>query len=418
MKMANTIVFRNGCLCDPAAHSEMCADLFVVDGKIAAIGDAPAGFHAEEEIECSDCLVVPGFIDLSTALRGSIQAELSAAVKGGFTQICVPPNSRLMLDTPSVAEGLHRQADRIGKAKVLPIGALTQGLAGKQLSEMAALKEAGCVALSQAYHPIANTKLLYRALQYAASNHLLVIHSPIDSAWQDKQYVHGGKENLILGLPAMPVCAEVSEISRVIALLPETGARVHFSRLSSGRAVELIADAKAEGLAVSADVGIHHLWFTEAMHRHFEGYAMQPPLRSETDRRMLRQGVIDGTIDAICSAHEPHEADALLAPFLQRPSGMSALELVWPLLVMLHHELNLSWSQCLSPLTIAPARILGLNRGTLSVGKCADLSILSSTAKWDVRANTLASHGKNTPFLGQQLSGQVMATYVHGHRVY
>ncbi|MCD6046066.1 MAG: dihydroorotase, partial [Gammaproteobacteria bacterium] len=247
---------------------------------------------------------------------------------------------------------------------------------------------------------------------------LLVMHCPVDPAWQDKNYVHAGLENLTLGLPAMPVCAEVSEIARVIALLSETGARVHFSRLSSARAVELIADAKARGLAVSADVAIHHLWFTEAMHRHFEGYAMQPPLRSAADRDALRLGVIDGTIDAICSAHTPHEADALLVPFSETPPGLSALELVWPVLVKLHHELNLSWCQCLGLVTAAPARILGLHHSALAVGTSADLTILSPTAEWEVSADTLVSRGKNTPFLGDKLSGQVLATYLQGRRVY
>lgn len=416
--MANRIVFRNGCLINPEEHSETIVDVFIADGKIVALDDAPADFQAQEEIDCHDCLIVPGFIDLSTTLHGSIHSELSAAVKGGFTQLCVTPDSEPLLDTPSVAESLYRQAQRVAKAAVLPIGALTQGLAGKQLSEMVALKEAGCIAVSQAYHPIFNTQLLYRALQYAATCNLLVIHCPVDPAWQDKSYVHAGLENLTLGLPAMPVCAEVSEIARVIALLPETGARVHFSRVSSARAVELIADAKARGLAVSADVALHHLWFTETMHRHFQGYAMQPPLRSAADREALRLGVIDGTIDAICSAHTPHEADALLVPFSETPPGLSALELVWPVLVKLHRELNLSWCQCLGLVTTAPARILGLQLDTLAVGTSADLTILSPTAEWEVSADTLVSRGKNTPFLGHTLSGQVLATYLHGRRVY
>lgn len=423
--MANTILFRNGCLIDPATHSETIADLWVADGKIVAIDDRPEGFEAVEEIDCSDCLIAPGFIDLYTALRepgyshkGSLQSELSAAVKGGFTQVCVPPDSDPVLDTRSVAEWLHDQAHHLAKAQVLPIGALTQNLAGVQLAEMAALKEAGCIAVSQAYHPIFNTQLLYRALQYAATQNLLVIHYPIDPWWQDKTYVHAGKENLTLGLAGMPVCAEVSEIARVLALLPETGARVHFSRLSSARAVELIADAKARGLAVSADVAIHHLFLTETAHHHFAGYRMQPPLRSEADREALRQGVVSGTIDAICSAHEPHEADALLAPLARTPAGVSAIELVWPLLVQLHSELDLSWCQCLNLVTSAPARILGLNHGHLAVGKNADLTLLSPTHSWKVDADTLVSQGKNTPFLGQEVMGQAMATYVQGRVVY
>lgn len=412
------IVFRNGCVINPETQSEAIADVFVADGKIVALDNAPADFQAQEEVDCQDCLVVPGFIDLSTKLQGSIQSELSAAVKGGFTQVCVSPDSDPLLDTHSAIESLRCQAQRVAKAAVLPVGALTQSLAGTQLAEMAALKEAGCVALSQAYHPICNTKLLYRALQYAANNNLLVIHCPIDPAWQDKSYVHAGKENLALGLAAMPVCAEVSEIARILALLPETGARVHFSRLSSARAVELIADAKARGLAVSADVALHHLWFTESLHRHFDGYAMQPPLRSEADRSALRLGVMNGTIDAICSAHTPHEADAMLVPFSEMPPGVSALELVWPVLVKLHCELNLSWCQCVSLVTAAPARILGLHHGALSVGKSADLTILSPTTQWNVRADTLVSRGKNTPFLGHEVQGAVVATYVQGHKVY
>lgn len=423
--MANTILFRNGCLINPATHNETIADLFVADGKIVAIDDKPEGFQAAEEIDCRDCLIAPGFIDLYTAVRepgyshkGSMRSELSAAVKGGFTQVCTPPDSDPVVDTRSVAEWLSSQSQRLAKAQVLPVGALTQGLAGQQLSEMAALKEAGCVAVSQAYYPIFNTQLLYRALQYAATQDLLFIHYPIDPWWQQKAYVHAGKENLTLGLPGMPVCAEVSEIARVLALLPETGARVHFSRLSSARAVELIADAKAHGLAVTADVAIHHLFFTETLHRNFAGYRMQPPLRSEADRDALRQAVVSGTIDAICSAHEPHEADALLTPLACTPAGVSAIELMWPLLVQLHSELNLSWCQCLNLVTSAPARILRLNRGHLAVGKQADLTLLSPTEAWKVRADTLVSQGKNTPFLGQEVNGEVMATYVQGRAVY
>ncbi|MCD6045196.1 MAG: dihydroorotase, partial [Gammaproteobacteria bacterium] len=200
--MANRIALRNGCLINPEAHSETIVDVFIADGKIVALGDAPANFQAQEEIDCHDCLIVPGFIDLSTTLQGPIYSELSAAVKGGFTRLCVSPDSEPLLDTPSVAESLYRQAQRVAEAEVLPIGALTQGLAGKQLSEMAALKEAGCIAVSQAYRPISNTQLLHRALQYAATYNLLVMHCPVDPAWQDKNYVHAGLENLTLGLPA------------------------------------------------------------------------------------------------------------------------------------------------------------------------------------------------------------------------
>jgi dihydroorotase len=416
--MSNKIVLRNGCIINPETNSETIADVFIADGTIVAFDNAPTDFQAAEEIDCHDCLIAPGFIDLSATVQGSLHSELFAAVKGGFTRMCVSPDSDPLLDTQSAVESLTSQAQRAAKAEVLAIGALTQGLAGKQLAEMAVLKEAGCVAVGQAYHPIFNTKLLYRALQYAANTNLLVIHCPVDPWWQDKSYVHAGKENLTLGLAAMPVCAEVSEIAKIIALLPETGARVHFSRLSSARAVELIADAKARGLAVSADVALHHLWFTETMHRHFEGYAIQPPLRSEADRAALRNGVMDGTIDAVCSAHTPYEADALLVPFSETPPGLSALELVWPVLVKLHRELNLSWCQCLNLVTAAPARILGLSQGALSVGKSAELTILSPTAEWDVSADTLVSRGKNTPFLGHKVQGLVLATYVHGRRVY
>lgn len=423
--MMNRMVFRNGCLIDPATQSESIADLFVAEGKIVGIDEKPADFQQAEEIDCQDCLIAPGFIDLHTAVRepgyshkGTLHSELSAAVKGGFTQVCLPPDSDPVLDTPSVAEWLHHQAQRLAKAQVLPIGALTHNLAGLQLSEMAALKEAGCVALSQTYFPMANTQLLFSALQYAATQDLLVIHYPIDAAWQQKAYVHAGKENLHLGLAGMPIAAEVAEITRVLALLPETGARVHFARVSSSRGVELIADAKARGFAVTADVSIHHLFFTESVYRDFEGYWLQPPLRSEADKEALRQGVVNGTLDAISSAHEPQDADSLLAPLVRTPAGMSAIELVWPLLVQLHRELNLSWCQSLNAITEGPARILGLNRGRLRVGQVADLTVLSPTAKWQVCSETLVSHGKNTPLLGQTVTGQVKATYVRGVKVY
>ena len=380
------ILFRQGCLIDPNSNSETIADLYVADGKIIALEEKPDGFHADTEVDCHGQLIAPGFIDLYTALRepgyshkGNVASELTAAVKGGFTHVCVPPDSDPILDTPSVAEWLHSQSHRIAKAQVLPMGALTQGLAGTQLSEMAALKEIGCIAVSQAYHPLFDTQVLYRALQYAATYDLLVIYYPIDSGWQQKNYVHAGVENLKLGLPAMPVAAEVSEIMRILAWLPETGARVHFSRLSSARSVELIAKAKQQGLAVTADVDIHHLLFTENMYRDFQGYLMRTPLRSEEDRAALRQGVQQKVIDAVCSAHEPHEADAFLAPLIQRPAGVSALEFVWPMLVKLHQQMEVSWCQLIYPVTTAPARILNLNRGKLAVGQTADLTILSPT---------------------------------------
>lgn len=415
------ILVRNGRLLDGANGVDRVGTLAIAYGEILTAGETPADFTPDLEIDATDRIVAPGLVDLAARLRepghehkATIASESEAAVAAGITTLCCLPDTQPVIDTPAVVELIRRRALAADRGRVLPVGALTRGLAGEQLSEMAALKQAGCVAVMDVV-PLANSQILRRALEYASTWGLLVCLTPEDPWLAEGGCAHEGAVATRLGLPGIPASAESAALARDLALVETTGARTHFCRLSTARGVEKIRRAKAEGLPVTADVAAHQLFLTEA---DVEGFRtechVRPPLRSEEDRQALREAVADGTIDAICSDHQPHEADAKLAPFCATEPGLSALETLLPLTLRLAEEGLLPLAEALQRVTAAPARILGSVYGTLEPGSPADVVIIDPAACWTLSDETLRSRGRNTPFLDTPFTGRATHVIVDG----
>lgn len=424
--MVTKLHIHGGHLLDPANGIDSHCDLYIEDGRIAAIGKAPDGFVADQHIDASGKLVCPGLVDLQARLRepgekhkGSIASESMAAAASGITTLCFPPDTRPVIDNPAVAEQIRQRAAACGKTRVLPIGALTQGLEGEQLANMQALQKAGCIVMGNARHPVVNTLVQRRALEYAATLGLTVFIHAEDPWLAADGCVHEGPMSTRLGLPGIPECAEVVAVGRDLMLIEQTGVSAHFCQLSSARAVEMIAQAKARGLKVSADVSAHQLFLTELDISDFNSLChVRPPLRSQRDRDSLRQAVADGVIDAICSDHQPHDRDAKLAPFPATEPGISALETLLPLTLRLVEEGFLSLPRAIAALSTEPARILGLSSGQLGIGATADLCLIDLHSPWTVDEQNLLSAGKNTPFGGWELRGQVSHTLLGGEIVF
>ncbi len=416
----------NGRLIDPANGIDGDFDLHIADGVIAAVGGPPAGFEADRTLNASGQIVCPGLVDLSARLRepgaehkANIASETMAAAKGGVTTVCCPPDTQPTIDTPAVAQLIAQIAGRIGCARVVPAGALTQGLMGEQISEMAALKQAGCAVMSQAGRPIANTQIQRRALEYATTFQLTVFLRPEDPYLRDHGCAHEGAVSTRLGLPGIPAAAETVALAKDLALAEQTGARVHFRGLSCGRSVAMLVEAQGRGVKASADVSAHQLVLTEAAVDGFDANChVTPPLRTAEDRAALRAAVARGDIAAICSDHQPHEEDAKLAPFPATEPGISALETLLPLTLGLAAEGVISLSTAIERLTVGPAQILGLPLGRLDAGRAADVCVFDPEAPWLVSASTLASLGHNTPFLGHRLQGRVSWTLLAGRVVF
>ncbi|WP_137885925.1 dihydroorotase [Pseudomonas sp. 2FE] len=419
------IVILGARVIDPASGLDQLSDLYLQDGKIAAIGQAPAGFVAEQSIDAQGLVAAPGLVDLSVALRepgysrkGSIASETLAAAAGGITSLCCPPLTRPILDTPAVAELILDRARAAGHTKVFPIGALSKGLAGEQLAELVALRDAGCVAFGNGLDSFKNNRTLRRALEYAATFDLCVVFHSQDHDLAEGGLAHEGATASFLGLPGIPESAETVALARDLLLVEQTGVRAHFSQLTSARGAQLIAEAQARGLPVTADVALYQLILTDEALIDFSSlYHVQPPLRTGADRDGLRAAVRSGVIQAIASHHQPHEADAKLAPFGATEPGISSVELLLPLALSLVQDGLLDLPTLLARLSIGPAQALRLPAGRLAVGQPADLVL------FDPQASTLAgetwySKGENCPFIGHCLPGSVRYTLVDGHISY
>lgn len=417
-------VISGGRVIDPAHDVDRITDVWIADGRIAALGEAPVGFPQHERIEADGRVVCPGLVDLCARLRepgathkGTIASESRAAAAGGVTTLCCPPDTKPAIDSPATVELIRQRAAAAGWAHVRPIGALTQGLAGGYLAPMRALGAAGCVALSQADHTVHDTQVLRSALDYAATHDLPVLLSPADP-WIADGCAAAGPLATRLGLAGVPVAAETTELARILALVADTGARVHVGRLSSAAAVELLARAHADGLPVSADVAAHQLHLTAAAVRGLDTRAhVRPPLREAADRDALRAAVASGIIGAICSDHQPHEPDAKCAPFASSAPGISALETLLPLALALADDRECALPTALARVTAGPAGILGLDAGTLAVGAPADICVFDPAAGWTLDGSAMASRGHNTPFDGAALRGRVERVLLAGVEV-
>jgi len=420
------LLIRNARIIDPASGRDAAGDLLLAEGKIAALDAAAKTAAADRVLDARGLALAPGLIDLSARLRepgfeykATLESEMDAAVAGGVTSLACPPDTDPPLDEPGLVDMLRRRAKVLSRARVYPVGALTVKLAGEALTEMAELSEAGCVAFSQANAAIADTQVLWRALQYAASFGFPVWLRAED-LWLAKGGVaHDGEVATRLGLPGIPPFAETVALGTILELVRATGARAHVCRLSSAAAVEMMRRAKAEGLPVSCDVGVHHLHLSDIDLGDFDShFRLEPPLRSRRDREALAAGLADGTIDCACSDHTPVDEDQKNLPFGEAESGASGLELLLPLILKWGEERRLPLAKSLARVTSDAARILGVAAGRIETGAPGDLVLFDPQAPWRVTREALKSQGKNSPFLGYEVVGRVRATVVAGNLVY
>jgi dihydroorotase len=416
------IHIKNGRLIDPKNKIDAQQDVFIVDKCIAAIGVAPQGFVAAQTIDASGLIVMPGLVDVAARLRepgyeykATLESEMEAAMAGGVTSLSCPPDTDPPLDEPGLVEMLKHRARLLNKARVFPVGALTYGLKGAELTEMVELTEAGCKAFSQADTSLTDTRVLMRAMQYAATFDYRVWLRPQDAYLAKDGVAHDGEVATRLGLPAIPVVAETIALSTMLKLARETGVKLHICRISSGEGVEMVRTAKRKGLAVTCDVSMNHVHLSEMDIGFFDANChLMPPLRSLRDKAALRAGLLDGTIDAICSNHSPVDEDAKQLPFAEAEAGATGMELLLPLVLKWAEQDSVPLLEALARVTNNPAQLLGVKTGHLSVGAHADICIFDPNATWKIEAAALKSQGKNTPFNGYTMQGRVCHTIVEG----
>ncbi len=421
------IVVQNGTVIDPANGLEEALDLLIEAGVIREWG--PPGSFASVEakrIGASGCIVAPGLIDMHVHLREpgheykeTVLTGTQAAVAGGFTAVACMANTSPVNDNGAVTRFIIEQARRAELARVFPIGALSKGLGGEELAEIGEMIDAGAVAISDDGRPVMDTNLMRRALEYC-----LMFDVPISVHEEDLHLSSGGSMNegptsVRLGIRGVPSVAEEVMVARDIALARLTRGRVHIAHISTRRAVDLVRQAKAEGVGVTAEVAPHHFTLTEEAVEGYETNAkMSPPLRLADDVTAMKEGLRDGTIDAIATDHAPHHRDEKEVEFDQAAHGVTGLETALSLTLNLVRDGVVSLSEAIRKFTINPARILGLPYGTLSVGRSADLTIFAPQESWRLVPPTSRSRSQNTPFAGWDLTGKVRLTMVDGRVVY
>jgi dihydroorotase len=420
------IEIRGARVVDPASGRDEPASLWIADGLLAAIGAAPAGFRADETIEANGLVACPGLVDLSARLRepgleykATLESEMAAAAAGGVTTLACPPDTDPPLDEPGLVEMLTRRASGVHGTRVHPLGALTTGLKGERLAEMVELAEAGCIGFFQGNAPLPDNATLLEAMRYAATFGFTVWLRPQDPALARGGVAHEGEVATRLGLAPIPAIAETIAVRTILELMEATGARVHLARLSTGAAIDLVAQAKARNAPLTCDVSIHHLHLCDRDIAGFDARAnLAPPLRDPSDRERLRRALAEGIIDAACSDHTPVDEDAKLVPFGEAEPGATGLELLLPLALQWGRECNLDLVRTLSVVTTRPAEVLGVAAGALAVGAPADVCLFDPAREWIVKPQALASQGKNTPYLGRPLVGRVVRTLVGGRTVH
>ena len=425
------ILIRNGRVIDPASGRDHVTDVAIASGRIVSIG--PAGeFNADRVIDATGLVVAPGLVDLAARLRepgqeheGMLESELAAAAAGGVTSLVCPPDTDPVLDEPGLVEMLKFRARKLSRCRVFPLGALTRGLQGQALTEMAELTEAGCVGFSQADLAVTDSLVLLRALQYAATFGYTVWLRPLD-AWLGKGMAASGAVATRLGLSGVPVVAETVALHKLFELVRVTKARVHLCRLSSAAGVALLRAAKAEGLPVTGDVNINSLHLTDVDIGYFNpDMRLVPPLRQGADRTALRDALADGTLDALVSDHNPVADDMKNLPFGEAEPGATGLELLLSLALRWGADSGLPLTQTLARVTHGPVAVMGdalgslaSSAGRLVEGGVADVCIFDPADEWTVSPAVLASQGKHTPFsfasTGMALPGRVRATLVAG----
>lgn len=420
------IKISQGRVIDPANQLDAITDVYIQDKKIVGIDSPPNGFSADKIIDATDKIVCPGLIDTNARLRepgsehkADLGTESKAAVKNGITTLCCPPDTNPVMDTPAVATMIFRRAQRIGKARILPIGAATKQLEGKQLSNMHSLMETHCIALSNANTPYKNALIARRVMDYARTFDFPLILRPMDTSLADDGCAHDGKVATMLGLSGIPEVAETVALAQYLALISETDCRCHFEGISSAKSVYMLEKSMKEGLPITASVPIHQLHLSEIDVDGFNANChVYPPLRTDQDKNTLRQAVNTGTISVICSDHQPHEPDAKQNPFPATEPGMSGLDTLLSLTLKLVHDKAISMNTAISCLTAGPAAAFNLPFGNLSIGNTADLCIFDPNHYQELKEEDIISQGKNSAFIGWDLPGLVTHTLCKGKIVH
>ena len=427
------LLIKGGRVIDPSRRIDKISDLLIEDGRIKSIADSlpgSAGILPPSDAEVFDArglIVAPGFIDLHVHLREpgeeykeTIASGSAAAVAGGFTSICAMPNTKPVNDSASVTRFIIDKAREAGLARVYPVGAITRESKGEELSEMAEMKDAGAVGVSDDGRPVMDSQVMRHAMEYAGDHGLIVIDHCQDLNLAASGVINEGRYSTLLGLKGMSATAEESHVARDIMLAALTGARVHIAHISTAGSVEMVRRAKRQGLAVTCEVTPHHLALTDAAVVGFDtNTKMSPPLRSEEDRAALIEAARDGTIDAIATDHAPHHSDEKMFEYDRAPFGVVGLETALGVaLTVLHHSSAVPLARIVEMLTTGPALAFSLPGGTLAEGSPADITVFDPEGEWTVEAQRFKSKSRNTPFAGWRLRGSVAATFAGGRAVF
>jgi dihydroorotase len=420
------LVIRHGRVIDPASGVDAVLDVLVEDGIIRRIAPDIATDVGAREIDAAACVVAPGMIDMHVHLREpgheykeTIKTGAQAAAAGGITAVACMANTCPVNDNASVTNYIVERARRDACVHVFPVGAVTLGLQGEHLTEIGDLKQAGCVAVSDDGKTIPSARMMRLGLEYARNFDLPLIAHCQDPQLADGGAMHEGSVSTLLGLPGIPSAAEDVIVARDIALAEWSGCPVHIAHVSTAGAVRIIREAKARGVAVTAETAPHYFCLTHAAVAGFDtSTKMYPPLRTAEDVRAVRDGLRDGTIDAIASDHAPHSSLEKNVEFDRAAFGIVGLETLLPLSLSLVHEGVLTLAQLVDKLTSAPARILRLAKGALREGADADITVFDISHAWTVDRNAFKSKSRNTPFHGWSVRGRCRYTLVQGQVVF
>ncbi len=417
------LCIRGGRIVDPATGRDETADLWIADGRIEGVGRFSG--RARRELDAAGCIVAPGFVDMHVHLREpgqewkeDIRTGSRAAVAGGVTTICCMPNTDPVLDEASVVRAVVRRGREVGLCDVRPIGAITRGLEGRRLTEMRELARAGCVAFSDDGRPVADAGVMRRAMEYAASFGYLLVQHAEDPSLSLGAGVNEGWVSTRLGVAGAPTEAESVMVARDALLVRRTGCRYHVAHVSAADSVAIVREARRRGLPVSAEAAPHHFALTDEAVLGFDANAkMNPPLRSEADRRAVVEGLADGTIEVIATDHAPHHEDEKRTGLECAAFGIIGLQTLLPVSLELVRDGALSLSEMLAKITCNPARLLGLDAGTLAPGARADVCVFDPEARWTLTEEAIESRSRNSPWLGRELQGRVVWTVFAGRVV-
>jgi len=418
----NTLCIRNGRVIDPAQGIDQICDVWIRGENVLGVGPHPST-QADRTLDATGKIVCPGLIDMHVHLREpgreedeTISTGTAAALAGGVTSVACMPNTEPALDSQAAAEFVYLQAKRAGNANVFPIGAITKGRHGKELAEIGGLVEGGAVAFTDDDVPVVSAEIMRRALEYCRMFDRPVLSHAEDLELTRGGIMHEGRESMRLGLRGMPAAAEEVMIHRDIELAQLTGGMLHLLHVSTAGSVELIRRAKKKGLRVTAETCPQYFFLTDkCLHSFDSNYKLNPPLRTEDDVRALIAGLQDGTLDVLASDHAPHAPEKKLRELDQAPFGMVGLETLLPVsITALIEPGHLTWPQLIEKLTLRPAQILGIDRGTFKSGADADVTVIDPAAQWTIDSTTFASKSRNSPFTGQKVRGRAHTVIVGG----